>query len=179
MVLFSGNQNTPVPQRDALALACFVFLAISVTQCSLLGWCLRRMDEMKSSLARARVESSLDFCFNEEELAVGDVFILGFQRTAKAVHANARSKGFWDRNPQAPELIALAHSELSEMLEAYRKGDGPSTKIPPFTAAEEELADLVIRAMDMSEGLGLRLAEAIEAKVAYNAPREYMHGKKF
>jgi NTP pyrophosphatase (non-canonical NTP hydrolase) len=102
-----------------------------------------------------------------------------FNHVAREVHANAVNKGFWDRKPAAPELIALAHSELSEMLEAYRHGNGSSSKIAGFSAAEEELADLVIRAMDMAQGLELRLAEAIVAKIQYNAPRERMHGKSF
>ena len=105
-------------------------------------------------------------------------FVTEFNRVARSAHANAVDKGFWERKPQAPELIALAHSELSEMLEAYRHDNGPSIKIQGFNAAEEELADLVIRAMDMAEWLGLRLGEAIVAKMAYNTGRERMHGNK-
>jgi hypothetical protein len=54
----------------------------------------------------------------------------------------------------------------------------PSGHIPEFTAAEEELADLVIRVMDFAAGRGHRLAEAILAKHAFNAHRPRMHGGK-
>ncbi len=78
------------------------------------------------------------------------------------------------------EAIALMHSELSEMLEAQRKMQGQqSEKIPEFTHEEEEAADLLIRLMDFCAGKGLRLAEAVVAKAAYNKGRPYKHGKKF
>lgn len=78
------------------------------------------------------------------------------------------------------ELIALIHSEPSEALEGLRHGNGPSDKIPEFNAAEEELADTVIRIADMCAARGWRLGEAIEAKIEYNQGRSHRHGgKKF
>lgn len=75
--------------------------------------------------------------------------------------------------------IALMHSELSEALEAMRKGDPASQKIPGFTNLEEELADTVIRIMDFNTEHGLDVGNAIIAKLAYNRSRPYKHGKKF
>lgn len=80
---------------------------------------------------------------------------------------------------QESELIALEHSELSELLEAVRHGNPPSTKIPGFSLAEEELADVVIRCLDHAHAFAYRLAEAIIAKMAYNAGRDHKHGKAF
>lgn len=93
---------------------------------------------------------------------------------------NSRNKGFWEdkENRNKGEMIALMHSELSEMLEGVRKPQ-QSEKLPEFTLEEEEAADLFIRLMDYCEGWGLKLPEAIEAKMEYNTGRPYKHGKAF
>lgn len=51
--------------------------------------------------------------------------------------------------------------------------------LPALTCAEEEYADIVIRALDQCRRLGIDIQRAIEAKHAYNRTREYKHGKKF
>ena len=95
------------------------------------------------------------------------------------IHATAKAKGFWDGPRNDGEMIALMHSELSELLEALRDGNPPSKKIAEFSAAEEEIADLIIRALDMCGGRGWRVGQAIDAKMKYNAWREYKHGREF
>jgi NTP pyrophosphatase (non-canonical NTP hydrolase) len=104
-----------------------------------------------------------------------------FEELQQAVNANAHAKGFYDEPGSVGERIALMHSELSELLEHYRKGvaDFTSQKLPDFTNAEEELADVVIRCMDFAEEMNLKLSDAMEAKHAYNTTRPYKHGKKF
>ena len=105
-----------------------------------------------------------------------------FNAQARAIHENAVKHGWWEGGPEARnigELIALVHSELSEALEAMRHGNPPDEHLPQFDNMTVELADAVIRIMDMASGLGLRLGEAIEAKHRYNIQREYKHGKKF
>jgi len=76
------------------------------------------------------------------------------------------------------EALALMHSELSEALEGDRHGNPPSEHIPEFSALEEELADVVIRALDFGKGRGLNVAQAVLAKVEYNHNRPYKHGGK-
>jgi len=95
------------------------------------------------------------------------------------VYENAKAKGFWDNERNVGEAIALMHSELSEALEGYRHGNPASDKIPSFTSAEEEFADVVIRIMDFAGGLNLDVAGAIIEKTIYNAARQYKHGKGF
>lgn len=78
------------------------------------------------------------------------------------------------------EKLALVHGELSEALEYYRKGDGPSDHIPEFTGVEEEFADVIIRLMNIAEHMKLRVPQAMLAKQAFNATRPFKHGgKKF
>jgi NTP pyrophosphatase (non-canonical NTP hydrolase) len=93
----------------------------------------------------------------------------------------AKAKGWLvpgaKRNPH--ELLMLITSELGEACEAYRTGNPRCDKpnMEHFTNAEEELADAIIRILQMSAEYGYNLPAAIIAKMQYNHTRPHKHGK--
>lgn len=108
-----------------------------------------------------------------------DSFIYLCGRLIEVIYQNSRAKGFWDKERNDGETLALIHSELSEALEALRQGNPPDDKVPDFSSLEAELADVIIRIFDYAGGRGLNIAQAICAKVRFNQTRGRMHGKQF
>jgi NTP pyrophosphatase (non-canonical NTP hydrolase) len=119
---------------------------------------------------------------------------------AKQVHQNAKDHGFFDKEKNIGEMLCLIHSEVSEALEADRKGKYANLReseeyhlkqiiedgyfISEYTKYvkgnfEEELADIVIRVMDLAAFKNIDLEAHIKAKMRYNSLREYKHGKKY
>ncbi len=99
-------------------------------------------------------------------------------------HQLSKSKGWYDGGERnIGEMIALIHSEASEALEEVRSGKSltevyynEGSKKPEGFGVE--IADVVIRIMDLCKYTGVDLEKMIELKHAYNKTRPHKHGNK-
>lgn len=116
-----------------------------------------------------------------------DRYIYMVSRLQQACHFNSQVAGWWKKDQAVieavpPELkkyaqalvvlskLDLQHSELSEATEGYRKGL-MDDHLPHRPMIEVELADALIRILDLSGWLGLDIGGAIMEKLAYNQQR--------
>lgn len=127
-------------------------------------------------------------------------------KLAKEIHENNVDKGFYEDEKNIGEMLCLIHSEISEALEADRNNkycDAPNLVLQwladknfgmPFhddeqfqrvfkldvkDTFEDELADIVIRVLDLAAFRGIDIESHIKAKIRYNALRPHKHGKKY
>lgn len=111
---------------------------------------------------------------------------------ADMVYQNAINKGFHDKPETEDEFIERCcnnlHDEVSELHTAWRdnKLNDPCDKasamfnlgLRPLTCKEEELADIIIRALDNARKLNVNIVEACWIKHQYNTTRSKRHGGK-
>lgn len=101
---------------------------------------------------------------------------------ASAVHKTAREKGFWPEGNINDIFIAkqcmMIVSEVTETMEAIRKDRGSKEVV-------EELADILIRTLDLYSGLkrsgyvSESLEESFNNKTKFNQTRPERHGVRF
>ena len=103
---------------------------------------------------------------------------------AQKIYGFNKAKGWHEGPPDLARFLMNLHSEVSEMWEAWRKGEiaSPCDKAPkmeePLTCMEEELADILIRTLDTAAAFGIDLDRAVRVKMAFNATRPFRHGGK-
>ncbi|WP_394749592.1 nucleoside triphosphate pyrophosphohydrolase family protein [Spongiimicrobium salis] len=118
-------------------------------------------------------------------------------KLSNEIHQNNIRKGFYEGEKNIGEMLALIHSEVSEALEADRKDTYTAGNIFAVNGwnsdadfkdsfekyvkdtFEDELADIMIRVMDLAAFKGIDLDQHISAKMRFNSLREYKHGKKY
>ena len=101
------------------------------------------------------------------------------------IHETAKEKGWWDEGRSVGDMIALCHSELSEALEEYRSkpllvrdiyyNEGKLDKPEGFPV---ELADTMIRILDIMGHFDIDVDKCMGIKMTYNKTRSYRHGGK-
>ena len=120
---------------------------------------------------------------------------------AKDINKDVRKKGFWDQMDFSIEMtkdqvrfiglskhikdafiaqkLALVHTEVSEAVEALRKDGYELNGYGLFEkdSFADELADSIIRILDLCGELDIDIQKQIDWKLAKNKEREFMHGK--
>jgi NTP pyrophosphatase (non-canonical NTP hydrolase) len=106
-------------------------------------------------------------------LAPSIVSSVGFLQ--QLCHDVSRESGWWPEGATANPLVfstklCLVHSEVSESMEGDRK-DLMDDHLPHRKMREVELADAMIRILDIAGAYGMDLGGAIAEKLAYNTRR--------
>jgi NTP pyrophosphatase (non-canonical NTP hydrolase) len=108
----------------------------------------------------------------------------GLDLAAQLQGREATNSGFRDglmrEDPRhCLSLMALLHTEVSEMSEAVRHIETKmSIKLPGETEEAEEAADVLLRLLDYCEFRGIPLGRVFVKKVLYNRTRLTRHGKR-
>jgi len=116
---------------------------------------------------------------------------------AKKINKAAHEKGWWNNPREIGTLLMLVVSELGEACEAdrinkyanlnlYKSVDEPGRKLHEAFSFdncikdtfEDEIADTLIRILDLCGQMDIDIEYFINEKLKYNKTRPYKHGNK-
>lgn len=117
---------------------------------------------------------------------------------SKEIHKNAVNKGFWESENIAEKMM-LVVTEIAEAVEAHRSNNFCSLNEEEFIkmlvsnkdyfnimfeknikdTMFDEIADTIIRLLDICGFMNINIEKHIEMKMRYNKSREYKHGKEY
>jgi hypothetical protein len=131
---------------------------------------------------------SLSLLNDLRDLVAENAIKKGFRTVLRGDLTDEQWNGKTGAMLRAAVMSINLHGETSEFWEAFRAGtlDKPCDKaakmesmgLPALTCAEEEIADIIIRALDQAQAHGVDVAKAVAVKAAYNSGRPYLHGNK-
>ena len=104
----------------------------------------------------------------------------GLNELRDNAYITALEKGWWEQDKTFGDVLALIHSEVSEVLEAHRKNFVYIMDKHPIVSDEvqEELADIIIRVLDVCGKANVNIGRAVYDKMVKNEKRLYRHGGK-
>lgn len=124
---------------------------------------------------------------------------MNITKLKKEIYQTNKENGFWDEERNTGEMLMLIVSELAEALEADREDKYAKLELFELEQQdaqsqeqwkvvfennikdtfEDEIADTIIRLLDISEGLNIPIEKHIGYKLEYNTLRQRKHGKKY
>jgi NTP pyrophosphatase (non-canonical NTP hydrolase) len=105
-------------------------------------------------------------------------------RLAAKFYSNSVDHGFWDGvHHNIDQKLMLIVGEVTEAHEEIRSGHAPTDVYFSDTGKPEgvptELADIIIRVLDLAAYLGIDIGSVLKVKHSYNVGRPMKHGRKF
>ncbi len=119
---------------------------------------------------------------------------------SQRIHAGNVERGFYEHPATFPDRCMLIVSEIAEAVEAHRNGrttahgdvyqackmsDMEMASFPEFfrrnvkDTVEDEIADAIIRLLDLSGYMNIDIDAHVAAKLSYNTTRGIRHGKAY